>query len=97
MSTTQHNQLQQQLVGVALPSKPYPQVVEVAVEVVVEEESPQAHQAAVVVEEVVEAEEEPWPDHPPSQENWEATHQKNFTVTTKKARPFCSTSSCTEE
>ena len=92
-----HNWLQQQLVGVALPSKPYPQVVEAeveeveAVEVVVEEEFPQAHQAAMVVEE------EPWLDHPPSQENWEATHQKNSTETERKAKPFYSTFSSIEE
>jgi len=61
-----------------------------AVEVVVEvagEEAEESPQEAVVPQEA----------HLLSQENWEATHQKNSTAIEKKANHSFSTSSCTEE
>jgi len=63
-------------------------VAEVEVEVEVEEEA---------VEESPQEAVEPQQAHPLSQENWEATHQKNSTETGRKANPSSSTSSYTEE
>jgi len=71
------------------------EVAEVEVEEV--EEFPPDHQEAEEVEEAEEAEEEALQAHLLSQENWEAIHQKNSTVTGRKVKLFCSISFSTEE
>jgi len=69
----------------------------VEVEAEVEEASPQDHPVEEeAVEEVAEVAELLLAHHP-SQENWEATHQKNSMETERKANHSCSTSSYTEE
>ncbi len=69
---------------------------EVAVEVAVEEAVAE-EEAVAVAEEESPREEEPQQAHLLSQENWEATHQKNSTATGRKANHSSLTSSCTEE
>ncbi len=66
-------------------------VAEAEVEVEVEEEAEEAEEESP--QEAV----EPQQAHPLSQENWEATHQKNSTETGRKANPSFLTSFCIEE